>query len=66
MAVQEHEDPRARPVEYVSLSEKKVTSSPRSGQSRSYEWTTWLRVIEFFERYAKHPEPVPAGNEVLF
>ncbi len=50
-----------KPVEYVRYPKEghELTRSGNPGRMMDH----MLRVIEFFERYAKHPEPVPAGTK---
>lgn len=48
-----------KPVEYIRYPREghELTRSGNPGRMMDH----MLRVIEFFERYVKHPEPVPAG-----
>jgi dipeptidyl aminopeptidase/acylaminoacyl peptidase len=50
-----------KPVEYIRYPKEghELTRSGNPGRMMDH----MLRVIEFFERYAKHPEPVPAGTK---
>jgi dipeptidyl aminopeptidase/acylaminoacyl peptidase len=51
-----------KPVEYVRYPKEghELTRSGNPGRMMDH----MLRVIEFFERYAKHPEPVAAGSKI--
>lgn len=50
-----------KPVEYIRYPKEghELTRSGNPGRMMDH----LLRVIEFFERYVKHPEPVPAGSK---
>ena len=50
-----------KPVEYIRYPKEghELTRSGNPGRMMDH----MLRVIEFFERYVKHPEPVPAGSK---
>ena len=50
-----------KPVEYIRYPKEghELTRSGNPGRMMDH----MLRVIEFFERYAKHPEPVAAGSK---
>lgn len=50
-----------KPVEYIRYPKEghELTRSGNPGRMMDH----MLRVIEFFERYVKHPEPAPAGSK---